>query len=457
VITRLAPAGTARRAPAGGPSAAQLARGRWVAIAAAPIRLCYPVVAWTGRVLVVVEPGFPPCPPAEVTYDPYANRWKTIARPPAIWHKGGVFLGSEPVAAFGGGRFLVVSPSTGKAIAWNSSTGRWAKVHPLPALGAMSATWTGRGFLVTTARQLRVNVGIARVFALAGSRWTALPSLPQPRAGRIAEAVPAASGGSVYALVSDAMWHTNQNDQYVSGSVRLLRLAGSSWIPVHLGAVAPLSQLRLAGAGGAVLAAGSACSALGVCLQEDGAAALLWPGRRTAVVPLRPRQGVPYPQDFAAGGHAVVVVYSDGIGGLPGQKTPAPGSSVIYDIRARPARPLRRGRFRSVGLRSGPPAGWSRWRCPIRVCPAAPEYTLPAEWAAGRCGPHLGRSSALEQQLGDARLPSRCVTQPKATKMPDRRIWITIYLVGICGAEGAECHFGLGRAGFRRPAALVAG
>jgi len=239
------------------------------------------------------------------------------------------------VAAFGGGRFLLVSPSTGKAIAWNSSAGRWAKVHPLPALGAVSATWTGRGFVVATARQLRVNVGIARVFALAGSRWTALTSLPQPRAGRIAEAVPTASGGSVYALVSDAVWHTNPNDQYVSGSVRLLRLAASSWIPVPLRAGVPLSQLTVARADGAVLAAGSACPAMGVCLQEDGAAALLWPGRRTAVVPLRPRQAVPYPQDFAAGGHAVVVVYSDGIGGLSGQKTPAPGSSVIYDIRAR--------------------------------------------------------------------------------------------------------------------------
>ena len=141
-----------------------------------------------------------------------------IARPPTIWHKGGVFVGSEPVAAFGGGRFLLVSPSTGKAIAWKSSTGRWATAHPLPALGAVSASWTGHAFLVATAQQLRVNVGIARVFALASSRWTTLASLPQPRLGRIAEAVPTASGGSVYALVSDAVWHTNPNDQYVSGS-----------------------------------------------------------------------------------------------------------------------------------------------------------------------------------------------------------------------------------------------
>ena len=66
-----------------------------------------------------------------------------------------------------------------------------------------------------------------------------------------------------------------------------------------------------------IVAAGSACPGLGACLEENGAAALLWPGRRTAVVRLLPRQGVPYPQDFAAGGHAVVVVYSDGIGGLP--------------------------------------------------------------------------------------------------------------------------------------------
>jgi hypothetical protein len=271
-----------------------------------------------------------------VTYNPFANRWTTIATPPAIWYKGGVFVGSEPVAAFGGGRFLLVSPATGRAITWNSTTGRWAKVHPLPALGAVSASWTGRAFLVATARQVHVNVGIARVFALAGNQWTTLPSLPQPHPGRIAAAVLTTSGGSVYALASDALWHTNPNDQYVSGSVRLLRLAHSSWIPIFLGgAGVPISQLTVAGVGGAVLAAGSACPGLGACMVENGAAALLWPGRRPAVVRLLPRPGVPFPQDFAAGGHAVVVVYSDGIGGLLGHKDPPPGSSMIYDIGAR--------------------------------------------------------------------------------------------------------------------------
>jgi len=52
-------AGSAR--PLAGPSARQLAAGRWREMPAAPTPLCGPLSAWDGRDLVVVEPGLPTC------------------------------------------------------------------------------------------------------------------------------------------------------------------------------------------------------------------------------------------------------------------------------------------------------------------------------------------------------------------------------------------------------------
>lgn len=87
---------------------------------------------------------------------------------------------------------------------------------------------------------------------------------------------------------------------------------------------------------GAILAAGSACPGLGGCTLEAGAAALLRPGARDSTIPLLPKAGVPYPRDIAAGGQAIVVTYSEGLGDpLPRDLEPAPGSSAIYDLATR--------------------------------------------------------------------------------------------------------------------------
>jgi hypothetical protein len=313
---------------AGGPSAWQIAHGRWVRIPPGPIKACDAAPVWDGRDLVMVEPGFPPCGPAAALYDPVTNRWTRIAAPPKV-------VGPAPVIAWGGGQLLLVAWRTGAAAAWISATGRWRSLPPLPARDVVSANWTGREFLVFTARRLAANKGIAQVFGLHGDRWARLPDLPQPRRGQVVSVATATFGGSVYALAGVGVWHLDPNDTYNVEYSELLRLKRSAWERVPLPSGVPQSQQALIRVAGALVALGSACPS-SFCTLEDGAAALVMPGTRASVIPLRPRAGVPYPRDIAAGGHAIVVVYSEGLGDLavPGYGA-APGSTAIYDTATR--------------------------------------------------------------------------------------------------------------------------
>lgn len=309
----------------GGPTAEQLARGHWVRIPAAPIRLCDGRAVWDGRDVLMVDPGYPPCRPAAALYDPADNRWTRIAAPPAG-------AGGSPVIAWGGGRLLLVSWQTGAAIAWDRASGRWLRLERLPARDAVSAAWTGREFLVISTRRLGPNKGTASAFGLRGDRWTRLPDLPRPGRGRVTEGVAVTYHGVVYALAEVDVWHLDPSDTYLSGYSELLRLTRTSWVRMPLPAGVPVSMPGLTQVSGALLVLGSACPGA-MCTIWDGAAALLAPGVRTRVVPLRPRPGVPYPYNFAAGPGAIVVVYSDGLGRIVRVGAgPRPGRSLIYDI-----------------------------------------------------------------------------------------------------------------------------
>jgi len=308
---------------AGGPTAEQLAHGYWVRIPAAPIRLCDGQPVWDGHEILMVEPGgYPPCQSAAALYNPTANRWKRIAAPPR---------GADgPDMAWGGGRLLMVSWYSGVVVAWDRATGRWQRLPGFPKKTAVSVGWTGREFIVITARQLGPNKGTASAFELRGNRWTRLPDLPQPGRGRVLVATMATYGGSVYAVAQVRLWHLDPNDTYVVDRAELLRLTRSSWVKMPLPSGVPSSLQVLTQVSGALLAAGSSCD---MCTIWNGAAALVTPGPRTLVVPFRPRPGVPYPYDFAAGPHAIAVLYFDGLG-FPGPRHygPKPGSSLIYDI-----------------------------------------------------------------------------------------------------------------------------
>lgn len=317
--------------PVEGPSAHQLADGRWLRIPSEPIRLCDPRAVWDGRDLVVIEPAFPPCPWGAAAYDPRANSWAKIATPPRL-------IGINPATAWGGGRLMLVSQRTGAAVTWNPVNGRWHQIAPVPSPNVVSAVWTGSKFLVITASLISSHKGSAHAFALTDGRWTQLPDLPHPREGRIVGAVAAAGPDAVYVLATIDVADTGQDGTNTdntsnSGSVELLRLTAASWRPVPLSSAVPSSQLELTTVSGGIVAAGSSCPALAICTLEDGTAALLRLGAQPDTIPLTPNAGVPYPSDIAAGSLAVVVTYQNGLGTpVPPEDGPAPGSSAIYDI-----------------------------------------------------------------------------------------------------------------------------
>src|SRR5260370_15472384 len=149
----------------GGPSAQQLAHGRWLKMPSAPIRLCYRLSVWDGHDLVVVEPGWPRCRAAAAAYNPRTNSWAAIATPPKLLARSRL-VGPQPVAAWGDGRLVLVSPVTGVAVTWSPATGRWHQIATVPSPGAVSVGWTGSKFLVITAQMIAVNSRTARAFFL---------------------------------------------------------------------------------------------------------------------------------------------------------------------------------------------------------------------------------------------------------------------------------------------------
>lgn len=342
---------TATAKPAAGPSADQLAHGRWVRMPPAPLKMCGNLAVWDGRGLVVVQEPADACPLGAAEYDPRTNRWTTIPAPPMLKHQ-------SAVAASGGGRVVIVL-NTGATYAWRPAAGRWQQLGSLPAgENRFSVAWTGRTFLVTRLYSWR-HPGPGQAFELTGNRWKPLPDLPQPPEGRMEDAPAVAFKGAVYVLAHIVVTHhTDQNGQpgsYETGYTELLRLTPRSWTQVPLGPVGPKSELALTQVHGAILAAGSSCG--GLCLGgESGSAALLRPGSQPGVIRLRPRPGVPYPTNFAAGARAIVVTYTQGLGAGLGVHEPPPGTCYIYDVATGTWQP---GPTSPATLAAGGPAYWT--------------------------------------------------------------------------------------------------
>lgn len=318
---------TAMALPAPGPSARQLAHGKWVPMPPAPLKMCGDLAVWDGRELVVIEGPFGGYPLAAAAYDPRANRWTTIPSPPILKHQWAV-------AAFGGGRIVLVVNS-GASYSWSPATRRWRQLGSLPAgENRFSIAWSGSTFLVTRLYRWK-DGGPVQTYKLARGHWESLPDLPQPETGRMQDAPVIASKGGVYVLANIVVPHrTDENGQpgsYETGYAELLRLTTAGWIQVPLGPGAPKSEFQLTRVRGAILAAGSFCGA--ICLGGYmGGAALLRPGSEQNLVRLKPPPGVPYPCNFAAGARAIVVTYTAGLGGLPGHVDPPPGICYIYDV-----------------------------------------------------------------------------------------------------------------------------
>jgi len=302
--------------PAEGPSVGELRHGRWVRVPAAPFRLCVPVAVWDGRGLVVVEPGVRVngwCPARAAIYDPQANTWTKAARPAGV-------IG-EQVAAWGGGRLVLVTARNGKTASWSAADGRWRQLPPVPDGGIPSITWTGRGFLVITSRGRQTSA-----FMLNGDRWARLPRLPQPETeiGSIEDTAAAVSRGAVYVLADVS--HVAPPGGYVE----LFRLTVAGWTRVPMAAGAPSSNFTLTTIAGGMLAAGSACPGKGGCMVDLESLAILRPGTHPDVIPLDTRPGVPAPASIAAGAQAIVVTNPRIAAAATAQ--PPTRKCLIYDL-----------------------------------------------------------------------------------------------------------------------------
>ena len=323
-----------------GPSAAQLAHGHWVKMAAPPIRLCRPAAFWDGRALVVVETSGVPCHAAAAAYDPVANRWEEVAAPPPA-------VGLKPLAASGGGELVLASPRTGYTTAWTPAARRWVRLPQLPATDVISMSWTGRMFLVIASREGKTT-GLA--WGLANGHWQPLPSLPPVWHGWYTEAPAAPLGGSVFILAHE--FHGRLQAHNISGSSRLLRLTGSRWTVVPLPLRTSLgTALFLTALDGRLLSTGMSCPSF--CMEAIGQAAIIRPAARTHAALLSPPGSLylPFPQGIAAGPQAVVVTYSVGGNTLYGGDHPR--VVEIYDPAAgqwlagpnAPATPLNRAAY----------------------------------------------------------------------------------------------------------------
>jgi hypothetical protein len=284
-----------------GPSAAQLADGRWQLTAFPPIRFTYPSTVWNGSALIAFD-GRDGLPAQAAAYHPLANRWTTIASPPAA-------VGANPVGAWGDHQLLLIARETGFATSWRPKADRWTPIRPLPVSGIVSLVWAGgHAVAITTATRATAHRGIARrqalarAFVLRRRHWIRLPDLPRPDRTAVRDAAAAVENGVVYVVATGA-----QVDQRrpATGSTELLRLDLGRWTRVPVTTRLPASDLSIASLTGALLVTGSACPEQRPCLYRD-VAALVRLGATARVTVLKPPFGTPYPGNVTGGGRAVV-------------------------------------------------------------------------------------------------------------------------------------------------------
>jgi hypothetical protein len=288
-----------------GPSARQLADGRWLTTAFPPILFAYPSTVWDGSALVAFD-GRSAFPAQAAEYHPRANRWTSTAPPPGA-------VGASPVGAWGGGRLVLVARETGFAVAWRPTTNRWTQLPALPVSGVVSLVWAGRHMMaITTGSRVAGGGGPdhsqAQAFILGPRRWIRQPDLPRPSGGPVRDAVAAVDDGVVYVLAASARVHHGRGR--VTGSVELLRLDSSGWTEVPGTAGLPESQLSIVSLAGALLVTGSTCPEQTPC-RRGYLVSLIRPGSTAGVAVLKPPFGTPYPGNVTGGGSTVVVANRD--------------------------------------------------------------------------------------------------------------------------------------------------
>jgi hypothetical protein len=192
-----------------GPSARALARGRWQAMAAAPIvDRGSAAAAWTGKELLVwggtsfdLRSGRP-IPDSKragsegAAYNPATNTWRQLppapleprTAPAAVWTGTELLVwgGYGAVPSGAGSRAALMTEQLTDGAAYNPTTDTWRQLPPAPVRGGMGpGVWTGRELLFV-GDPYRASAGgklTGAAYDPASNRWRRISTSPAIASG----------------------------------------------------------------------------------------------------------------------------------------------------------------------------------------------------------------------------------------------------------------------------------
>jgi hypothetical protein len=320
-----------------GPTASQIAHGRWHSIPAPPGKVCTDInqAAWDGVGVVVLSTQQGCRTP--LAYDPKTNRWHQLAALPSR------LSGDLSVADSSNG--LVVLASNGHG-AIQTSTG-WSSLQTLPV---GTPAYVEPHVTAVAGRIFAFQFGSdgSEVAELSGHRWRHLPNLPLPvpkvkpgwqYGGREVDGVAAADyDGSLY-LVENASWGEHRKkgrgtEGEEDFATTLQRLSGGSWQQVIKLGRTGLVPSSLTVADSALFAVGGICEPGTSCPPSLGPIIeRLTPfghGQRSTAISSAP--GTDQAFDVISSPNALIAYYRNYVHGTT--ITMHGGETRVYDLRS---------------------------------------------------------------------------------------------------------------------------
>lgn len=312
-----------------GPSASQLEHGHWIAIPKAPIRACEVVIPDGIGVIAI-------CPHRAAAYDATTNTWHEIAAPPTP-------LGSEPVAAWGGGRLVAIARYSGRAYEWRPATNRWTSIAPVPGapmtnrnVGVDSVVWTGSGFATVVITRTSTEVDLLDT----SGKWTATPALPTPLRGRPQIAILGVLDGRLFvALEPEKQINYRNGGMTFAAHVEVDEFESNRWVRIitSLGTTRGLNGTpgSLTTLSGGLLVIGDECPE--ACMEDSGAASIIRIARQgtlRSVTQLHLRDTLFESGILAASGNLVAAIYPRGVHVITTHRKATP-LAQIYNITTR--------------------------------------------------------------------------------------------------------------------------
>lgn len=320
--------------PLSGPTAQQIADGKWLNVAAPPIPICGPSEqVWDGSELLVVDVGT--CRGA-AAYNPKTNTWRLLNLPPSTVSSDFDPAWSGPIdAVWSGHSLIVLSRLSGAVASLAPDTGTWQALPSLPKGSSYSpvlAVDDGQVFAIAAGGPENADVRV-----LDGERWQTAPRLAiRPPSHHYAHleidgAAAGVVGGQLYAVVA-VSWATHDGS---TATTELLRLDSDGWHELRRPSNGfPLTPYSLQGFGSQLVVVGYGCPIDGSCPLGVGTEAVtLRPGSRRARFVNDPNQRI-YPsfQPVFTGRTVVEYYVSHGENRSNARHT---DSVEIYDVGSR--------------------------------------------------------------------------------------------------------------------------